>query len=168
MKPNNHKTHIAILFLLFSMQCSCLLGQNVIQLHRKDGKKKDYLVKINRHVKIKTNDLRDIKGKIIAISDSTITLSKKDTTNVLLKNIHYFYCDRNNIGNIITGVCFAALDVDAIFWSIYFCSFEGVVFGLITSVVIVPVPTVGTCYFLLHKKRYDLKTKYDLKIVKAQ
>lgn len=167
MKPTNHKTLITILFLLFAMQGSCILGQNVIQLHRKDGRHKDYIVKPGRSVRIVTNEKQEVKGKISEIKDSSVIV-EKNAIEVPKKQIDFFYCRKDNFGNFFGANCFIFLTSYATYYTIDAITAMGPGFAIALGIISLPVPYIGTLYFLLHKKKYDVQTKYDLKIVKAQ
>jgi len=163
----NNKTFISILLLMLAMQCSCLLGQNVIQFHRKDGKQKDYIVKTGRRAKIKTIDNQTIRGKINEIKDSSIIVSKK-AIDIPVNKIRYFYCRKNNFSKALEIVCFASLTNYAVYEAVDIGIAMGLALGLAIGTVFIPVPYIGTIYFLTHKKKYNMQSKYDLSIVKPK
>jgi len=168
MKPDNNKIFITILLLMLTMQCFCLLGQSVIQLHRKDGKQKDYLVKTGRRARIKTTDNKIFRGKITEIKDSSIIIGR-ELKEVSVKNISRIYCKKNIVAYISGGVIFGGISIGVIYLSALTGSSVQLVYaGIISGILIGTVPGTITCYFIFHKKKYDVQKKYDLKIVKAQ
>jgi hypothetical protein len=170
MKPNNNKTLITILFLLLAMQCSCLFGQNVIVLHKKNGKGKEDTVGLNRHIHVFTSD-NMIWGKLTEINDSSITITKdKVSEKIPLKNIHTFYSKRNTTGKYIALLPFGFLDAFGIWLTVDLSSALQIDFlsSLGCFAMTVGPPGIITLYLIFHKKKYNLDSKYDLKIVKAQ
>ena len=165
MKPDNNKILITILLLMLAMQCSCLLGQSVIQLHRKDERQKDYLVQTGRRARIVTYDKLSVNGKIDEIKDSSIIIGKK-STEVPINKIHYFFCQKINAGNIVGAVCSAAALVGAAILTESMSSIPAL--SIAMAATSLPFPIVGLCYFLTNKERFNTQSKYDLKIVKAQ
>jgi len=169
MKRIDKKTGIRVLFLVLflGLQCSQIFGQNVIQLHRKDGKQKDYIVKSGRRAKINTCYMQTINGKIKEIKDSSIIIGR-DATEVPIKDIRYFYCQKINVWNFIGAACFSFLVVNGAYFSILGTIVLGASFGLMLGVVSIPIPCISTIYFLSHKKEFNTQLKYDLSIVKPK
>jgi hypothetical protein len=167
MKRIDKKTGIRILFLviLLGLQCSQIFGQNVIQLHKKDGKHKDYIVKTGRRARINTYYMQTINGKIKEIKDSSIIIGRK-AKEVPIKNIRYFYCQKIVVGDII-GATFSSANIFGVFEIVYLTSYmPGLALEL--AAFLLPAPSVVLCFFLTNKKRFDIQSKYDLNIVKPK
>ena len=158
---------LLLVILLFQFNKSS--GQNLILLHRNGGKQ-NVFVKTGTKVKIETLDDQIIKGRIIAIKDSSIIIGNKTENEISINKIKYFYFRKNNVGKYVGGAFLTVISYIgtgvAIFGLANLSTSPALV--VISLSGIAAVSDIGTYHWFAYKRRYDIQNKYNIFIVKPK
>ncbi len=184
MKLKNSITIICYIFFnaILLMQFNNSLAQNFILLH-KNGGKNNVFVHNGDKVNIITNNSKTIQGTINEIKDTTIIILNKlsadnSNTNYLIeipiKSIRYFYFRHNNFMKDAGGaISLTGSFIETIVFFVAGLMYNGNISGLEFDKAAINVGayaafSFGIYYFIIYKKKYDTKYKYDLIIVKPK
>ncbi len=163
---------IALSFTLFGQQ-------NLLLLHDNTGTK-DLVVRTGKRVKVKTLDNVKFRGEIIEIKDSSFVLGRNGFTEIPLNQVQYFYVRSSNgwktAGGIFLGYSAVTMSVALISGiqagikaNTSIQPNDSPIIGLVVlGGISLPALFTGTYFALFHKKKYDVRLRYDLSVVKSK
>lgn len=137
-------------------------GQNVLVL--KDNiQEKHWVIRIDKKIKIKTIESQKIKGHLLEIYGSSILINSKRPVEIDINDIRYFYHNHHKGGKIAGGVIciFPAGILSAYGIATTFTQELDYLSSSILVSMSIPFYT-GMYYGLMHKKKFDVQTRYEL------
>lgn len=156
-----------------------LSGQNIILIEGKYNDKKYFLTE-GKKVFIETTNNKKIRGKITEITDHSIIINEAETDIGNIKNIKFRIQNGWKTAGGITSTCFGltALPGTILFIKLYVIfpnnlspppPQPGIVpFGRIVVITVMSSIGAGVYYGLFHKKFFDMKFEYDMKVVREE
>ncbi len=168
-----------LLFIIVLIVVQNSFGQNMLFLHDKI-ESKDCIVRTGRNVKIETKTGTIVRGKLMQINDSSITLAGDKMTEIKLSDLKYFYYRtstgwKTGVGVVLAmySILMTAFIIDGISQSTNpkpnAATSDNPVpaLAIVSAVTIVPLFS-GTYFSLFHKKKYELQSHYNLSVIKQK
>ena len=178
-----HKIIILFVYIvsicIFTIQ-SPSSEQNVILLHKKYSKKTYSIIK-GKNVKIITIKNEKLKGRITEIKDSTIVIRNQLTNEIPIKNIRYLSFRNSTLGSygLEAGLIGLSIGFTYTYSNLYTLgnyptdnptdkNKGNLILFIGSEATLFAGLGLATNYLLFHKRKFDVKNKWDLLIVKPK